>query len=233
MIFDDAFILNVISLIAILAVIFLLIILYTRANHVIDKRWKNNLRGLFQTLLASYVNTNRESETEKIKKRIIKLTKTRERKQILLEEVADLYDNFSGVCSHRAIELYNDLSLYNLSLAKLRSSRWHKKMEGIVELSTMGYKKASDLIVPLLYHQNQDVRRTAKVALVELKKSKALDDIAKLPTEMSDWTSLSIIAILNRNPVKLSKAELERLKLSPSDSMRSLASHLEKHSLIH
>ena len=231
MIFGDRFILDIIYILLLFASIFLAIILYTRFNHLINRRWKNNQRNLVQTLLAKYVNAPSASEAMKIKKRLIKISKSRQQKQILLDEVSDIYDNFNGRCSDMVKDLYDEMALFKISIKKLKNTRWHNKIEGIVELSTMNHRKAYDLIVPLLQHKNKDVRRTAKIALVELKKAKGLDDLAKLPTEMSDWTSLSIISILHRSPVKLTNTELERLKRADSQSMRSLATHLEKHSL--
>ncbi len=231
MIFEDRFILDIINILLLFAMVFLTIILYARFNHIIDRKWKNNQRNLVQTLLAKYVNAPTASESEKIKKRLVKISKSKPQKQILLDEVANFYDNFSGKSSDMIKDLYDEMALYKISIKKLKNFRWHNKIEGIVELSTMNHKKAYDLIVPLLRHKNNDVRRTAKIAIVELKKANGLDDLAKLTTEMSDWTSLSIISILHRSPTKLTKAELARLRLSDSQSMRSLAAHLEKHSL--
>ncbi|MEQ9306644.1 MAG: hypothetical protein RJQ14_22210 [Marinoscillum sp.] len=230
-VFSDSFILEVIYLMVGFALLFLLIILYTRFTYVMDRKWKESIRELYQTLLAQYVNSKDPKKAKKIRERIIKISNSKEKKEILLDEVTDLYNSFNGICSKMAQELYQDMELYKLSIKKLKHHRWHMKMEGIVELSLMNYKEAYSLIVPLLYHKNVDVRRKAKIAIIELKKAKGLEDLVNLPTEMSNWTFLSILSILHRHPSKLTNNELNNLKNSDSESMKSLARHLEKHSL--
>lgn len=213
------------------ASLFLSIILYTRFSYVMDRNWKASLTEFFQTLLAQYLNTESLIERDKIKNRIIHVANSRERRQILLNQIIQLYAHFSGSFSDLTKDLYQDLRLYRLSLKKIRSKSWHKKIEGMTELSLMNYRNAINMILPLLKHSNRDVRRHARIATIELQKSKGLKHLSHLSTEMSEWTYLSILSILHRTPFKLNQQEIKELKESESANIRSLVHHLEKHTI--
>lgn len=229
--FEDRFIMEIIVVMLIMIIFFLGFILYIRFSYVLDRRWKKSLQGMFQTLLAKYVNTKDANEINKLKRRIIKLSKTKEKKEMLLKMIIDLYNNFSGSYSDSVEQLYHELKLYELSLKKVKNRRWHVKIEGIVELSTMDYREATQSIIPMLKHKNVEVRRQTKIALVKLNKLEGVKELMNHPSPMSEWTYLSILSILHRNSVRVNEHDLQELRRSKEASMLSLSDHLEKYSL--
>lgn len=231
-VFDDVLLLRTIYVLVGFAVLFLLFIFYVRFSYVRERRWRRSVRSLCQQLLARYVNLHEEEEVAAVRKRIKKVANSPEKRQILLEEVIELYNNFNGVASDRVKKLYKEMRLYELSVRKVESFIWHENIEGIVELSLMNYGKGVKYIRPLLLHSNREVRRKAKIAIVELNKIEGLRELAELPEEMSDWTYLSILSILKRSHSKINTTDLQVLKESESQSIRSLAGHLEKYMLV-
>ena len=250
-VFDDVLLLRTIYVLVGFAVLFLLFIFYVRFSYVRERRWRRSVRSLCQQLLARYVNLHEEEEIAAVRKRIKKVANLHEeeeiaavrkrikkvanspeKRQILLEEVIELYNNFNGVASDRVKKLYKEMRLYELSVRKVESFIWHENIEGIVELSLMNYGKGVKYIRPLLLHSNREVRRKAKIAIVELNKIEGLRELAELPEEMSDWTYLSILSILKRSHSKINTTDLQVLKESESQSIRSLAGHLEKYMLV-
>ena len=231
-VFDDVLLLRTIYVLVGFAVLFLLFIFYVRFSYVRERRWRRSVRSLCQQLLARYVNLHEEEEIAAVRKRIKKVANSPEKRQILLEEVIELYNNFNGVASDRVKKLYKEMRLYELSVRKVESFIWHENIEGIVELSLMNYGKGVKYIRPLLLHSNREVRRKAKIAIVELNKIEGLRELAELPEEMSDWTYLSILSILKRSHSKINTTDLQVLKESESQSIRSLAGHLEKYMLV-
>jgi hypothetical protein len=228
--FEDQFIIEVIIAMVLMIILFLGLILYVRFSYVIDRRWKKSMLDILQTLLAKYVNCKDEKEILKLKKRIVKLSSSKGKKELLLSLIMNLYNNFSGSYSDSAEHLYTELKLYKISLMKIRQRRWHVKIEGIVELSTMDFKDAADSIIPLLTHRNVEVRRQAKIALVKLNKLDGLKELVDHPSKMSEWTYLSILSILHHDAVRVDKSDLEYLRKSKIESILALSDHLEKHS---
>jgi len=210
--------------------IFLIAIIYTRTIFSLNEKWRREIRALYQDLLALYV-TKDEEQAEKIFVKIKRLSLSNDRKEILLGEVVGLYNNFTGICSERPKNLYNRMQLYDLSLHKLKDSRWHIKIEGIVEASLMGYREAYPLIFNLLRDTNINVRRHAKVGIVELMKKDGLKDLLDLPDPMSKWTHISILSILRRHPFKMKQAELDFLQNHSNPYIKRIAVHLERYSV--
>jgi hypothetical protein len=228
---EDRLILEIIYILVGLGLFFLAIILIVRMSFVLNNNWRMSLTDTYQTLLAQYVNAPEYTRAEEIKRRIVRISNTNAKKEILLHEVANLYNNFSGRFSDTARDLYQDLELYKLSIKKVKHLRWHNKIEGIVELSLMKHFKAADLIIPLLKHRDINVRRHAKIGLVELKKIEGIKELTHIPADMSEWTFLSILSIMHRTPTKITEGDLHVLKNAESENIRALAAHLEKYSL--
>lgn len=229
---DDVFLLRTIFVLSGLALTFLVFIFYVRFDYVQERRWRKSIRSLCQQLLARYVNLHKEEEVARVRQRIKKVANSPEKRQILLEEIIDLYNNFNGIASDRVKTLYKEMRLYEISVRKVKSLIWHENIEGIVELSLMNYSKGAKYIRPLLHHPNIEVRRKAKIAIVELNKIEGLKELVDLPGEMSEWTYLSILSILKRTHNKISPEDLRQLKDAESANIRSLADHLEKHTLV-
>ncbi len=232
MISQDVIIVDLIYLMIAILLSSLAIIFYVRFSFLIEKRWISDVRNLLDNLLASYLNEHDQLIAEKTKSRIKRIAKDKKKKQILLEELISICQNFSGSYSLKALELHKELQLHRLSIAKVRSRKWNRKIEGLVELSFMRHEDSSADITKLLQDKSIHVRRQAKIALVELEHIKGLKKLADYPTAMSQWTFLSILAIMHRYPIKITKSDLETLESSPVKNIQALAFHLDQYSII-
>ncbi|SFT39496.1 hypothetical protein SAMN05216474_0316 [Lishizhenia tianjinensis] len=159
--------------------------------------------------------------------RIQKLMKSKTNQNITIELLLNLNHNFSGVYAEKAYDLYEALALQEVSMAKLKSRKWHQKIRGMYELSTLEYEEAFDAIAAYINHPNDDVKRNARVSLVKIKRKEALIALKDLEGSMSLWTFINIIATLKRNPVKLSELELSSLKEAKNTYIKELANELE------
>lgn len=229
--FEDAFIRQAILSILSFALVFLLTIIYIRLRYVSGRKWKASVRDLYQTLLAQYVNASSLEESNKVKNRIIKLSNNNPKKEILLQELMSLVDNFKGTVVEKAQELYKALDLHKLSLKKLENQRWYVKIDGITQLSLMGYQDCFQQLTALLEYPEPNVRRHAKIAIVELHKVKGLKEVSKLASPLSEWSFISMLSILHKHPLKIRKKDMEELATVENENIVRLAQKLQEHNL--
>ena len=228
-IFGDQFIFDITITLLIIGAIFFSILIYVRGFYILSNKISEQHKSVIQDLLALYVNNIDTDEKQIIHNKLRALSKKELTAQILLNELMDVLDNFSGKTANSVIELYHQFQLHRLSIKKIKDERWSKKIEGIVEISSMEYIDGEKYLINLLNHSNKHVRRHAKVGLVELKKIKGLIDISKAPSIMSEWTYISILSILHRYPFRLEKTELKELENSTDQSIINLTNHIKKH----
>lgn len=228
---DDRWLLWVIFGIVSLAILVFVFILIYRIHFILYDRRKRKFTSTLISLLSKALN-NPEKLSKHVN-RIKKLLRTSWQYEILLDQLINMCYCFQGVYATRAREIFDEFDLMSRSTRKLDSSRWDEIIEGIMELSVVAEEDGYKLITPLLNHPNPHVRREAKVAIVEIGKTKALLEMHGKMGVMSKWTFISVLSILHRNAFKLSKSDLDYLKNSSNPSMKALAGHLGKYSVVY
>ncbi|WMN10992.1 HEAT repeat domain-containing protein [Marivirga salinae] len=215
--------------------IFLLIVVFgigiSRSFFILrDKNYHKREKTL-QSILSMILNhpDKKKAGYSKLKK----FLKSDNDHQVLVDLLTSIGYNLSGQYFERAKAIYDDFKLEEFSIKNLNSTNWDKIVEAIIELSVLGSEKHTKNILPLLEHHNSNVRRQAKIAIVEIGKSKGLMQMEDKIGVMSSWTYISILSILHRTPFKLGNKELEKLQNSRNPSMRKLSSHLGRFSVIY
>lgn len=227
---QDHWLIYLIAVIIGLALTVLLVILSYRVFYISNRRKFKRFKTDLISALSGAVNYPDKSEEYRA---ILKsLVKKRWHHEILLVYLTRMCYSFRGVYEQRARELYDYFELDKISQKKLKSLKWYKKTEGIIELSIMGDKDSVESILPMLEHKNWHVRKQSKIAIVELGEVEGLMQMESRMGTMSRWTFISILSILHRSAFKLSKENLETLRRSQNPSTRKLVPHLEKYATL-
>ena len=150
-------------------------------------------------------------------------TKSGSGRDLLIEYLIDIHSELNGTIKQAAKSLYFDLGLQSDSESKMKSLRWFEKVAGIKETTLMENSDGYELVKDCLSHSDPEVRRSAKIGMVELKKIKGLKDLALVNDPLSDWLFMSIHSILSRHPYKIRKKDLKILKEANNPSVRKLA----------
>ncbi|MCB0686250.1 MAG: hypothetical protein KDC53_06990 [Saprospiraceae bacterium] len=224
---NETWIIGLIIVCSTLSVLMLIVVFLLKFINTYQSNHALRIKHLLHQLLVDYLLGD-SLERKQIIEKIQRLNKSRFNKKILIDELLILTNNFSGIYAARVFQLYKDLQLNELSLNKLRNPIWHQKLRGMYELSTLEYSEAFDEISDLIYHPHGEVRRNARVSLIKLKKKDALMTLKDLEGSMSQWTYVSIIAILKQNPIKLTGDEIRRLKSAQNPYVKTLAYDLEQ-----
>lgn len=209
-----------------LALFVLVLTLVLHAINGLRDKSKVKLTERLEDLLTDFLSTD-ENLSKSIALEIKGLTRSKRKKNILIDLLLKLCHNFSGYHGDRTYDLYENLGLHRFSLQKLKSRKWHQKVRGMYELSTLEYEESFDEIAKFINHPVGAVRRNARIALIKVRKKKALMALKDLKGSMSTWTYINIIATLKRNPVKLSEEEMHALKNAENKYIRLLSKELE------
>lgn len=218
----------IVGIISVTLIILLAIIVY-RLNYLLSKSRIRKFESALLNLLSGAVNHPEKNQENK--NRISKILKKRWQYEILLKYLKVMCYSFRGIFEDRSKELYMYFGLNELSERKLKSLKWDKRIEGIIELSVIGGHDSYNKILPLLDDKEIRVRRQCKIAIVELGEVNGLIEMEAKMGTMSNWTFISILSILHRSTFKISSKNLEILKKSKNPSMKKLLPHLEKYAV--
>ena len=211
--------------------VILLLLVFSRVRYVLRRRHHLRFTQTASSLMADLVNHEQRREANLA--RIKGLARRPWQRQILLDMVAEMCYNFTGSYFQRSRDVFYQLGLLSVCQRKLRSRHWNQVVEGIAELSVVEAHEAYALIEPLLDHPHLLVRRQARLAVVELGKVQGLMAMERRLGVMSEWTFISILALLHRSAFKLSPEQLQQLQQSKNPSARRLAQRLDRYSVIY
>lgn len=225
---DDVLIL-LIECFSLMAFTIILLIAFYGIFFLIRRKRKEKLTSTIHTILAKYVNHS-DKKAHYLNKLEHVITRKWHR-ELLLQAILKMSYEFTGQYRECATEIYRHFKLRKLSHKKLYSRQWEKVVAGIIELSILKDEKAYSKILKLLDHPRFHVRREAKIAIVELEKINGLIDMKERIGIMSEWTYISILAILHRTAFKMKESQLMELKTAKNPATRKLASHLDTYSV--
>lgn len=201
-----------------------------RGIYLREKKWRLQTRISITKPLASFLNG---IEEDKALNAISELVITPKQRQILLIKLILARQSFSGKYSEKALWLYYHFKLDVDSLKKINSKIWHRIIEGIVELSIMDKYQIKYRFIALAKHSNVNVRRNAKIALIRLEKANGLKDLFEINDTLSNWSYISILSILRREPFKINVNQLKQYVDNDDKNTVQLFDHLQKHTVIY
>ncbi len=227
---DDFWLLQIVLAILALIAMVLLALAYFRIVHIVSDVKRKKFESTLYSLLSKILN--HPEKKEKYLTRMDKLVRRRWQREILLDQLINICYSFKGVYADRGREVYDHYKLSNRSKRKLKSLRWNKVVEGIIELSIIAEKGGRREIFKLINDPHPEVRIEARIAIVEIDRIQGLINMNGVLGKMSRWTYISIFSVLQRSPFKLSSDEFAILAKSKNLSMRKLVRELEPYAVV-
>ena len=166
--------------------ILLLVILLNRRRMEKEAKLRQYLLEQYQSLIIDYLFGNSSSEPFR------NIASDDFRRQVLVDQMIDVSVNLKGDSREKLMKLYNDLELDRDSLARARSSRWHRKIKGFRELAFMGITEGNGEMIKALNSKNEILRMEAQIALVRLSEKDHFDFLSHLKRPFSLWEQITL-----------------------------------------
>jgi tetratricopeptide (TPR) repeat protein len=189
----------VISLIFVGVLMFALVLtLILRTRRKKREKQTEELRDDIQDSVTEYLFDENAEKPE----RMSSISGTRD-KQVLIDEIMQLYSNLSGEISNRLRELYIDLGLDNESVRKTQSPQWHLRAKGFRELAQMNIKTVNDEIESCLNSENDVLRMEAQLAMVRLNYENPFSFLDRLEKPFTSWEQLHVYEMISRHQINV------------------------------
>ncbi len=167
-------------------IILLVFILLNRNRMEKEARLRQYLLEQYQSLIIDYLFGNTASDAFR------KIASDDYRRQVLIDQMIDVSVNLKGDSEAKLTKLYMELNLDADSLARARSSKWHKKIKGFRELAFMGIREGNDEMYKVLNSRNEILRMEAQIALVRLSDDNHFDFLSQMKRPFSLWEQITL-----------------------------------------
>ena len=124
------------------------------------------------------------------------LFKKRWVRQALIDRMISYKRNFTGAIGDLLRIVYMELELDKDSFRKLKSPRWDRKVQALVELTSMDMSIADVNVLPLTNSKTRELRAAARHAYIKLSKNEPFKffDVATEPLLM--WDQIELFKII-------------------------------------
>ena len=119
-------------------------------------------------------------------------------REVLTEVLMDLRKDVTGKTRTRLMGLYQDLGLHQDAFAKLKSTRWEKVSQGIIELTEMRVDQAYHIVKKRINDKKSVIRRQAQLAIVNLRPEGLRYVLDTARHRISEWQQLKLMELLNQ-----------------------------------
>lgn len=122
----------------------------------------------------------------------IPLFRKRANRQLLIDRIVNYKKSFAGSIGDLLKQLYVDLELEKVSFKRMKSVRWNRKVQGMIELTDMDMSISDVNILPLTNSKNRELRAEARNAYIKLSKNEPFKffDVVTEPLLMWDQIEL-------------------------------------------
>lgn len=210
----------------VLAMLFFIFIIVSRIRKTRKENRVDRLRKKFELLITSVIfdpddldleqRTQRYKLFDHYKKNYLN---TREARQILIDEILNLYKDLSGSPARNLRQLYLSLQLYNDSIRKLKDPRWHIRTKGVKELSAMEARQGYSRIYRLVNHPNPILRMEAQLALIKMMDFQALTFLDDTRYPISEWQQINLLAVMATLDRQMNLPDISKWLHSPNESV--------------
>lgn len=184
-----------------LTLILLLIVIASRIIKTKRTIRRSDLVKQFQPILSELLFNHADSDRESVRKEFGEETLSDPfKRDILLEEILHLHDNFTGESADRLEKIFKLLDLHQDALERLKSKKWHVVARGMRELAFMNVKEAYGPISAYLTHKNEMLRYEARITLMKLNDEDHLAFLDKENAQLSEWDQSYIYTMLCKMP---------------------------------
>lgn len=184
--------------------------LRTRRRRLDKKR--QQLKDEYQDAITEFLFT----ETDTVPDSLLRQDTT-EKRQILIDEIMQLYTNLAGEIGEKLRKLYLDSGLDNESIRKVRSPQWHIRAKGFRELAEMNVQTVTDEIEKCLNCTNEILRMEAQLAMIRLNTQDPFVFLDKLKQPFTSWEQLHVYEIIQR--YQIAPPDFSRWLDSPNETI--------------
>ena len=89
-------------------------------------------------------------------------------REIIIEEIIHLHENFTGETAERLEEIFMQLNFHLDSIQKLKNKRWYIVAKGMRELALMNVKEALPIVTEFLNNKNEILRMETRISIMKL-----------------------------------------------------------------
>lgn len=144
-------------------------------------------------------------------------------KQVLVQEMLNYRNYFSGRIAEQIRKLYIGLSLHREAFERLAQSHWETKVNALAELFKMDVEVPHEQLRELVQDKNRYIREFARLSLIKFSRKDPLQVLYTIEEPISHWEELEIYLLLQQHP-DLDKSSLQGLISTAIDpSVASLA----------
>ncbi len=198
----EVFVFFLLALVFFMAIIFFMLGIFTRRSiRVARNRKVKNYQFKYQLLIYEAIIESQEiNASEQVSAVAQKFRnhglKSRLSQQALIELMINLKKSFSGEFEKQIDQIYRELSLYEISLSKVKKGKWSKKAQGMRELAAMNYQEAWLEIAKLRHSRNQVLAQEAQTASIKLAEGKPLYFLDNYTKPLSLWQQINFYQFL-------------------------------------
>lgn len=199
----DALVGSIIFCISIMIVL-LVFMLFNRTKLERREKIKQDLLVQYQNLILAYLEP--WSDHNHYFSSLKKLLKSKFRKQLLINQIADISLNAKGDTSANLKKLFFDLKLHKITYRNLHSGHWHKKIQAFKELYALNITDKNKVIYKYINSKNDILRMEAQIALVDLAKevdSNPFEFLTKLKHPFSLWEQITLHQIMVQRELRV------------------------------
>ena len=124
-------------------------------------------------------------------------------REIIIEEIIHLHENFTGETAERLEEIFMQLNFHLDSIQKLKNKRWYIVAKGMRELALMNVKEALPIVTEFLNNKNEILRMETRISIMKLSDQDPLTFLSKETTPLTGWDIANIYSMLSKMPEKL------------------------------
>ncbi len=117
----------------------------------------------------------------------------------LMEQLIALHKQYSGEFAEKLEKLYEQTGLSSDSEKKLNSRRWHRRIEGLREVSEMRYTIQEKKLLALCADRHKLVRLEALLTLIRLYGLESVSRLEQTIDYLNDWMQLQILAVIQQD----------------------------------
>jgi hypothetical protein len=163
-------------------------------------KWKADIDNILTNSIIGFTSGEfQEEDVRQITRNLQKLPMNKVIvRQLITKELMFLHKNFSGKVNTLISTIYVWLELDKHSRRKLKSWRWHKKAEGIEELSELGIESAAGLLLRYVNSRNITLRMQAQSGYLQLSKINPFVFLDYTNQTILDWHQINLMDVLNR-----------------------------------
>ena len=180
-------------------IILLVFILIKRNKRDNREELKEHLLEQYQDLILKYLAA-KTVNMDGFKK----IARNRFSREILIKQIIDVSLNLPPAAKMKLNKLYFFLGLLKNTLGKVDSVKWHRKVQGFKELSSLNIKNYNKKIEKCINSKNDTLRIESHIALVKLSDdSEPFSFLDNLDYHFSVWEQITLHQLMIENEMNV------------------------------